>query len=729
MNLSLLGCEEGRQRADEMNMDSMISTAQGDRERADMEGADIVGADMGSTVRDRAVDTHTEDTSIDSEVTDDSPLEDSFDSDPSDATRDGGMESHVELYAQLSIDEAHIEGDYSRLEDGLILLDANAKVRWSLPSELIPRGAHISLTLVTRIWRYEDGAIRVHLNQGVQRAIAWGDGRAQPTALRQRYEEWHTEGYGVERIPPRLDWIIDDPLDHIEIESEQGGLIIGDLYIHGVNAPLPERHIEDAHLEDSDPDETLIQYMSCLPDPDCDDGLALTTAIEEAPLGPLKILLKSPSYHAKTPVLIRRSDLTIIGDPPEINRPTWGWSPTAGSGQKWPFELRGGGPEGGGHLVRGELRPGQRVIDLVDLVEATPEWVRLTAMDFGDVPLPCLDGRDVERYNRHQRQLFRVIESEPHDGYTRLTLDRAINLALPEETAPTLTPTRLLTGLQLGNIHLLADCPEALASTFMEVECTNPEVLDDGGVLSLYTEGALFQKISAQGFGKFTIEIRDSLLNVVEECSMDHPSAYGSGGQGYGVHLIGASRSLIVGERVSYARHGVVIDFGSSDSQVLEGEFSHMNQALIDVHGEASRDTLIRGNRLERGGLGVIIGGGGRAVHCNDGPRHHVIDNTITDCGISAVTISDYTQQSMIRSNTMRGNGTHVATAFGAHAILIERNDMSEATIKPISVAFDRSRDVTVLRNLFQDVCTPEEATLILVNGETPTFMENLWCP
>ena len=123
------------------------------------------------------------------------------------------------------------------------------------------------------------------------------------------------------------------------------------------------------------------------------------------------------------------------------------------------------------------------------------------------------------------------------------------------------------------------------------VECENPEVLDDGAVLSLYVDSGTFEDVSAQGFGKFTIEIRDSLENRVTDCSMEHPSAYGGGGQGYGVHLIGAVE-LVYRQRVSTARHGVVVDFGSSDSQILDGDFSNMEQALLDVHGEASRDTL-----------------------------------------------------------------------------------------------------------------------------------------
>ena len=164
---------------------------------------------------------------------------------------------------------------------------------------------------------------------------------------------------------------------------------------------------------------------------------------------------------------------------------------------------------------------------------------------------------------------------------------------------------------------------------------------------------------------------------------MTKPSAYGSGGQGYGVHLIGASRSLILNLEVEQARHGVVVDFGSSDSQIIGGHFTQMNQALLDIHGEASRDTLIRGASMSNSNIGVIIGGGGRTVHCNDGPRHHVPikrDQRLWNGGFCL----DYTAQSYIRSNTLSNNSSHIVAAFfGAHEVTVERNDMRVLPLNP----------------------------------------------
>ena len=505
-----------------------------------------------------------------------------------------------------------------------------------------------------------------------------------------------------------------------EIEAMHGGSIIGDLSVHEINATLSARDVE------SIPIVHQLDYESCLTlglaEP-CDDGARLSSLIAEAPDGYLSIKLISPQYQAETPVLISRSDLEVTGltdDPtggePVDTRAKWVWSPRAGSGQTWPFIIRGAGPEGSAYRVNHDLIAGQRHITVsgaLDSLSSPPTWVRLGADDFGDVPPVCVDGRDIERYQRHQRQLFRVLQvMRADDETTTLILDRAININIPLTAQPTLTSVRMLTHVTLSNIKLDADCPEAFDATgFNQARCQNSEVIDDGGVLSHYTDHVTLEQLSTRGFGKFSLELRDTLLNVVRDCDMRDPSAYGSGGQGYGVHLIGASRSLIVRERVTHARHGVVVDFGSSDSQVLDGDFSDMNQALIDVHGEASRDTLIKGNTLSHSSLGVIIGGGGRSVHCNDGPHHHVIDNHITECGIG-VSVSDYTERVYVRSNSFEANGGHVSCTFGARQVEIERNRFESAQVSPVSMSFEDTGAVTVSKNLFVDICSVDQAAL-----------------
>ena len=668
-------------------------------------------------------------------------LDGSEESDLSASPEEGDVELPLDrIFARLPISSAQMIGSYSVLPSGLVLLDKGAQVRWNLIDIELPEETQVTLSLQAQVWRYEDGLVLVRARQFERAGVVWGDGRARLSALTTRYDDWReTESYGAGALPPRLVWGREPPLDFIEIESERGGLIVGDLTLHEINA-RPE---ESTDLVP--PATHGIEYASCLPtelEEECDDGARLTGVIANAPEGALRVTLVSPHYQARTPVIISRSDVELVGrtEPstsmePETTDipPVWLWSPRVGSGQTWPFIIRGLGPTQSPKQITHALTSGQRRVTVAELsadwVDGNPAWVRLGADDFGEVPPVCLEGRDVERYHRHQRQLFRVLEVIANEETHTLVLDRSINMDIPLAARPTLTPMQMSTGVTLSDLKLEADCPEAFnVSTFTQARCRNPEVVDDGGILSHYTDGANLTRISARGFGKFTLELRESLLNQVTDCEMRDPSAYGSGGQGYGVHLIGASRSLILGSYVRHARHGVVVDFGSSDSQIIDGVFSEMNQALIDVHGEASRDTLIRGNQLTGSALGVIVGGGGRAVHCNDGPRHHVIDNQISQCGIG-VSISDYTEDVGVRSNSFTENGSHIVGTFGARGIMVERNQFTAAQIRAISLSFEDTAAVEVYRNLFTDLCAEDEATLIARGASPPQFYENLWCP
>jgi hypothetical protein len=651
---------------------------------------------------------------------------------------DLGIIDDTPLYARLSLNDAEVTGSHSLLHNGMVLLDAGSKVRWTISPNLLPINAHITLSVMTQIWRFEDGLIRLITPQHNERYRIWGDGRTLLAPIRKEYANWeyhltdelfNEDEYGVDHLPPLIKIKVENQIESIEIVSEKGGLLLGDLFIHGIDASLP---VLEVNQTNNPLQPTTIEFESCRFDStldmeiECDDGARLNTLIANTET-PLEIILISDSYHAQTPVYILKSQVYIKGQLTNEQTPIWHWSPLVNSGQSWPFIFRGLGPNTMSLNLLDAIEEGQRTVRLAGVLDDQVQWLRLTAQDFGEVPPVCIDGRDIEKEQRHQRQLFKVLDRLVSNNETIVTLDRGINVTLPLETVPKLTPVTLLTKVGLTNLHLLADCPSAMNDSFNQATCSNPEVIDDGAILSQYTEGLILKSISAQAFGKFTIEILDSLMNLVIECQMDHPSAYGSGGQGYGVHLIGASRTIVIGERVSHARHGVVVDFGSSDSQILNGRFADMNQALLDIHGEASRDTLIRGNQLEDSAIGVIVGGGGRQVHCNDGPRHHIIRNQFNQCGI-AVLISDYTKKVYVRSNSFDLSSSHIGSAYGAHEILVERNDFKRASLKPLSVGFADTREMLVVRNRFHEVCESDRSFIRIAGAESPRFENNLWC-
>ena len=61
--------------------------------------------------------------------------------------------------------------------------------------------------------------------------------------------------------------------------------------------------------------------------------------------------------------------------------------------------------------------------------------------------------------------------------------------------------------------------------------------------------------------------------------------------------------------------------------------------------------------------------------------------------------------------------------------IQVERNILENAMIKPISVGYATTKDMTVKHNLFQGHCSPEDSFLQLNGAEMPEFIDNLWCP
>ena len=626
----------------------------------------------------------------------------------------------------LSIDNARIEGSHSRLTDGRVLLDRGARIVFSLDEHRDGGNAQWVAVFRGQLWRFEDGLVDVGFGDDLKPALIQGDGLSTPVVMTEDYPNWQQSPSIEKRLPPPLEWAQSHPDTDFTLVAREGGLII-----QGIDL-VDSRDVDTVLDLDSDLDDTVgIEFVACADEPDCDDGARLTALIEGSNNQDLTIRLVSASYRARTPVHIRRDHVHLIGgSSTDFSRPTWTWDPNPDLGQRWAFDVRGQGvaTELYFSLLSG-IESGQRRFTIEGNVPADTKWMRLTADDFGDVPPVCIDGRDVERTNRHQRQLFRVLDVQARDDITEIILDRAINLTIPSSANPRLSVVRLLEGVSLTNIELRANCPDALNQQFREANCENPGVLDDGGVLALYTSGVHLERLHGQGFGKFTIEIRDALLSRVIGCSMDHPAAYGSGGQGYGVHLIGASRTVVERQTVDAARHGVVVDFGSSDSQVLRGIFSNMNQALIDIHGEASRDTLVRGNRMQSGSIGVIVGGGGRTVHCNDGPRHHIIDNDIQDINIAGVSVTDYTHEVFIRSNTIDDSSGHVIVSFGAQQVLIERNLFGEAVIASIALSFDDVRDVFVRRNVFSALCSATDTFLTVGAAQPPTFADNLFCP
>jgi hypothetical protein len=617
---------------------------------------------------------------------------------------------------RLRASEATATGRHTPLSDARVILDPNGQLEWRYPPNM---GGERVIIFQAVIWRLEDGLMEIQVDDETHPAMVRGDGTGRPAVAQLPDDAWTLEGAGVDAEVPPVYVTLNDAGGRIMLRAVGGSVVIDGIHLRDGR----DTEVAHSHPEPWTPTDTL-QYAPC-EDPGCDDGVELTRLIAESPVERLQIDLVGARYHLRTSIRIERSWVRLKG-PQTASQTVLFWDPLMGSGRRGAVEAFGPGLVGQPLTLRAELARGERRFIVEGDVPPDLRWVRITTDDFGDVPPVCVNGRDVERYHRHQRQLARVLSV---DGQN-IVLDRPVALDAPIAANPRLIPAELLEGVEVINLRIEANCPEAIRDSFDEAACTNTEVLDDDGVMMVWTLQGRLDRVSGQGFGKFTIQATDALETLITDCEMSYPAAYGSGGQGYGVHLIGASRSLVIGERVNHARHGVVVDFGSSDSQVLDSEMSDMNQALVDVHGESSRDTLIRGNTLTGATVGVTVGGGGRAVHCNDEPRHHIERNRITDCSLAGVSVADYTREVTVRFNQMDDCSTFVSATFGARDIDVERNVFGDAAITPITVALTDSGGVRVTRNVFEATCGPEDAFLALGDAEPPVLRDNQFsCP
>ena len=124
--------------------------------------------------------------------------------------------------------------------------------------------------------------------------------------------------------------------------------------------------------------------------------------------------MPSEQYLAQSSVIIDRSRLSLKGSHTGHRSYLESWSPRPNSGQSWPFIFRGLGRVGAELQVVDGIEYGQRHIQINQVLDeqfsAQSTWLQLSAEDFGEVPQICINGRDIERRNRHQRQLFKVVD-------------------------------------------------------------------------------------------------------------------------------------------------------------------------------------------------------------------------------------------------------------------------------------------------------------------------------
>ena len=581
-----------------------------------------------------------------------------------------------------------------------------------------------ALVVEAALWRREEGRVRVRVDAGPWReGLVLGEGDAPRRLVRRTDAE--AEGVGLAHIPPPL------PLDlrgasMIEIEViEAGPAVLG---VGLVDARATDVETTAGDLPTWPPDAssngdavTELALAPCV-EADCDDGAALTRAVADAPATALHLRLSAGRFRLRTPFVIARSNVHVEAAPDA----TLVWDPADASAGA-AMVVRGRGPIAPEVEVVGDVSAFAWSVPLSAQLAAASPWVRLVADDHLDVPRVCVNGRDVERFQRHTQHIARALPTPNDAPAPSVELDRGIGVDLPAAARPRVAPVELLTGIRLTGLTLEALCPRAWAEPLTRTPaCDNPGVVDDDGIALTWTAGAVVEGAALRGFGAFSVSVRDAFETRVVGLKMDHPSNYGEGGRGYGLHAITAARTLVRSADVHTARHALVVDFGSSDTQLIGGRLRDTTLAPIDVHGEASRDTLVRGNDVHGGQTGILIGGGGLEVHCNDGPRHHVELNTVRGAG-SSFGVANATRNVTFRGNDVADALTHLTVAFESGEVLAVGNRLGPSSGTPVLVT-SGSGPVMIERNVFEAACS-EAAAVVNAGGVGVVARENAYCP
>ncbi len=581
----------------------------------------------------------------------------------------------------------------------------NAGERAALPLPAMPSGPMV-LQLRAEIWRVEDGELRVNGRP----ALLPGDADAPWITVTEPWE-----------VAPDAPLVLtpEDLGAQVELEATGGTLVLLGARLADPRAPLP------APPDEAVPMESVAPAPLPCAEPGCDDAPALAAALNAAPPGPMRFVLGPGPYTLRTPWRITRPDTHLAGDPAGT---TFRWDPIV-AGEVAALTFAGGAPVGPALPLAADHVAGTATLRLANpLLGPPPAYVQLVADDFGDVPEICAAGRDVERFQRHIVHTARVLAADADT----LTLDRPLAMDVPAAANPRVQAVPLLTGARVTDLTLEAACPEALAvNTIAAEDCTTPEVADDDGLALTRTVGARVERVTARAFGKFSLRVDEALETRLTDNAMEHPSNYGDGGRGYGVHVIRSSRTRIRGERVDTCRHAVVVDFGSSDTQVLDGDLRNAQLATIDIHGEASRDTLVRGNHIVGGRYAVVVGGGGTEVHCNDGPRHHLHRNLFEGSLLTTVSVTNATRTVTVQDNVFGVAPVALAVSLGAGNVL-SRDNRFEGSVAPPILVDATSGPLVLQRNTFVTTCAPEAVVLpdaARPAGAVDLREDNLYCP
>jgi len=587
-----------------------------------------------------------------------------------------------------------------RFGDVALYLGPGARATWTVTVE---GDGLAQVALDAAVWRHEGARVRVTVDGEAASGEAWSlyGARTTATVVAPRSDE--ADDFGADYRPPPMTATLGAGEHTVSLEvADTGGLYLYEAWLLPANGevadtlPTRPRHPTADGLP-------IVDLAPCAA-ADCDDGAAINAAIAEVE-GPVHVRLAEGDYTLHSSIQLRRDGVWVTGAGLDATRLLW--SPVnVEPGWRGAVEVVGAGPRSVVAVLEPTVAHARTLTVAPELAVAVGDAVQLTADDFGDVPALCLNGRDVERLQRHITWIGRVVAVEPVAEGQRLRFDRQLDHAIPLEANPRAGVAYPVHNVGIAALTLTGDCPEAdeiPPYTQRAAVCTNQAILEHSAISLLNASNTTVADVMTRHFGRFGVYVTSSFETTVLGGGVERPADYGGGGAGYGVHAIRSGRTLVWGYATDQARHGVVTDFGSTETQVVASRFARCSLAALDIHGEASLDTLLLGNELADNAQGIIVGGGGRAVHCNDGPRHHLVGNQLDRCTATGIVVTDYSSDVHVEHNSVNGSLLPVLVDSGSQHVRLWRNRIGAQGGVGVSVTGHRdgTDDVTLQDNRF----------------------------
>jgi len=241
--------------------------------------------------------------------------------------------------APLAAEAAEPSGSHEVLEAGRVLLDPGAALTWSVPPPPAARPDAAVLWVRARVWRFEDGRLRVSWQGEDHEAQLFGDARARPALARVPVEADEDPGWGPSWRPRPLDLPWPDRAAPLRLEARGGSVEVLEAWLASPDWAAPE----PTPAATPEPTLRLSPCHVASEEVGCDDAPWIEGQVEAAPEGPVVVALAPERFTLRSTLEVRRAGVSLLGTAEEGRRTELLWSPAGDGAGSAAIRFAGGG--------------------------------------------------------------------------------------------------------------------------------------------------------------------------------------------------------------------------------------------------------------------------------------------------------------------------------------------------------------------------------------------------